>query len=196
MKRIITIKEYIISSIIIVCLFVIVLKDKFTIHGPNLILNEVSIYEANINLYKITIISYIFVIIEAVTINKRNRRKKLRKSYSYKLVSISLLSTIFMSIHIAFWFSISRDVYIGILLLLSSVLFLRILLRNRACLNDDYFSVNNKLYSINGLKSIEDDYSSTLGKNFIVEINSTKYKICCGSVREKEELMNGLKKYL
>ncbi|WP_099187522.1 hypothetical protein [Tepidibacter mesophilus] len=46
--------------------------------------------------------------------------------------------------------------------------------------------IGNKLYDIEGIKSIRDDF----GSNFYMEVGSKEYEIFCGQLSTKKELMN------
>lgn len=194
MKRIVSIKEYIIGLVILLILFAgLVYRLPLIESYLKRIDYRLSSYSLDILFYFITIVIYVLIFIESRIYIRRLKNKNLEEIKAYGIISKVFIGIFLISIHISFWIFIIKDIDLKIILILAGTQRLfKILIVDTIYISDDIFVVMNKIYDIKNLRSIKNNF----GSNFNVQIGDCEYSIYCGSSRGKEKLMSKLRKKL
>lgn len=188
MKRIIKIRESILKWVIILLgiALVFINIEKYEYMGPR--------RAPNFGLY---IIIYMHILVLTISFIEQKiveyRVKELDLNYMkpYKnstLVKYCMLYSAF--IVIAWYIDIIRNGLLMIIVISIIILYISTKIKNhiecRVMYKDNILVIGNKLYDIEKIKSVRDNF----GSNFYMEVGDEEYEIFCGQVSTKKELMN------
>lgn len=180
MKKVILIKEYILFLTIVGLIWFLTFYNS-----ENSSWIEKTKNSSELITYFITILMYIFFIIEGFIRDKRLKALKMKSIKSYGIVSRGLLITFVVFTHILFWYFSNKNIDITLVIILCSSLgFIRTILINRVYISNELFAIGNKIFFINDLCELTDNF----GSNLNIIINGKTFSVFCGSVKAKNEL--------
>jgi hypothetical protein len=188
MKRIIKIRESILKWVIILLgiALVFINIEKYEYMGPR--------RAPNFGLY---IIIYMHILVLTISFIEQKiveyRVKELDLNYmkSYKNSSLVKYCMIYSAfIVIAWYIDVIRAGLLMIIMVAIILQYISTKIKNhiecRVMYKDNILVIGNKLYDIEKIKSVRDNF----GSNFYMEVGDEEYEIFCGQVSTKKELMN------
>ncbi|MBF8984916.1 hypothetical protein IZY60_15345 [Lutibacter sp. B2] len=184
MKRIIKKREYAFKYAFIVMVIVLAymniqLFEDVVGRDNNKLIIPYSLYLGNV-------LSLISSIIEGKIVEYRVKNLKLQMIRPYKKASLVIYISVFVFLNIILWL-LSMNFYMDtlIVIVIGIVIWnIETYMGGKVMYGEHDLVVGNKIYDIDCIKSIRDDF----GSNLYIQVTDEEYPIYCGSPSAKQEL--------